>query len=70
MKINDHTAMIERPSIPRPPPVRDQWEYRSRRMEVDADLSQFGGESWELVSVVPLLYDPSMCLYYFKRRRF
>jgi hypothetical protein len=69
MKINDRTAIIERPQIHIPSPVREQWEHRSQRMEIDADLSQFGSEGWQLVSVAILPHDPSMAMYYFRRRR-
>ena len=43
-----------------------QWEYRSRLMERDCDLSQWAAEGWELVSVVGQPAD--QCMYYFKRR--
>ena len=44
-----------------------RWEYKSGRMEADADLSQYGTEGWELVSVVPVLTDPGQVTAYFKR---
>lgn len=63
MKVADKT---EPPKVKRPVA---QWEYKSRRMDLDADLTQFGQEGWELASVVPLPHDPSMAMYHFKRRR-
>lgn len=66
MKITDRTTVVDQP---REQNARAQWEYRQTRMDADADISQFGAESWELVAVVPIPYDPSVCWYYFKRRR-
>lgn len=51
------------PPAPRP----FQWEYRSAIMDREADLSQFGAEGWELVSVTAEAGDRAT--YYFKRRR-
>lgn len=44
-----------------------QWEYRSATMERDADLSQFGAEGWELVSVAA--HPGDMAQFWFKRRK-
>lgn len=51
------------PAQPRP----FQWEYRTAIMDREADLSQFGAEGWELVSVTPDAGDRAT--YYFKKRR-
>lgn len=61
MKIDERTG--------RKPYVGPQWEYRSRVMDLDADLAQYGQDGWELVSVVPIPHDPTQALYHFKRRR-
>lgn len=50
-----------------PAPRQVQWEYRTAIMDRDADLTQFGSEGWELVSVAPLPGDDA--IFYFKRRR-
>lgn len=47
--------------------IGKRWEYKVQRMDADADLSQFGGEGWELVSIVPNQMDPSTVTAYFKR---
>jgi hypothetical protein len=57
-----------------PPPLRGnnsrpQWEYRHTTADLDADLTQFGQDGWELVSVVPIPHDPTQAIYHFKRRR-
>lgn len=44
-----------------------RWEHRSAKMDSDADMSQFSGEGWELVSVVPTPADPGTVTAYFKR---
>jgi hypothetical protein len=59
-------AVIDRPPAA---PGRPQWEYKSERMEADADLAQWGAEGWDLVSVVAVSYDPGTARFYFKRRR-
>lgn len=63
MKTVDKTE----PEKPKKHPA--QWEYKSRRMDLDADLTQYGQDGWELVSVAPLPHDPSMAAYHFKRRK-
>lgn len=48
-------------------PVR--WEYRTDTLDNDADLMQYGGEGWELVSVNPVYPDVAgLSRFYFKRR--
>ena len=64
MKYQDKTTI---PATTAPPKAR--WEYRSQKMEVGADLAQFGEEGWELVSVTSVQHDPSQAVFYFKRRR-
>lgn len=49
---------------PRP---QTQWEYRTAKMDRDADLAQFGAEGWELVAVNALPNDEA--LFHFKRRK-
>jgi hypothetical protein len=63
MRVHDKTPQV------RPNQTQPGWEYRSQRMDLDADLTQFAQEGWELVSVVPVQHDPSQAIYYFKRRR-
>lgn len=66
MKTDQRGAVIER----RPEHSRAfQWEYRTATMDLDADLTQYGAEGWELVSVVPVAHDPMTAVYHFKRRR-
>ncbi len=50
-------------------PRRIQWDYRSSVMSVKADISQYGSEGWELVTVVVLHNNPENAIYHFKRRR-
>lgn len=64
----------KQPGVPAPPPPprgrseqRPAWEYRSEYLNRSADLSRFGAEGWELVSVAPAGGD--MAMFYFKRRR-
>jgi hypothetical protein len=54
---------------PEKPKKQPAWEYKSRRMDLDADLTQYGQEGWELVAVTPLPHDPSQTMYHFKRRK-
>ena len=66
MKVTDRTATIE-PPVESPQAIR--WEYCSKAMDLDADLSQYGFEGWELVAVVSIPHDPSKAVFHFKRRR-
>jgi hypothetical protein len=66
MRVDSRAAIIERRSEASRAP---QWEYRAARMDLDADLGQFGAEGWELVAVVPVPHDPMTAMYHFKRRR-
>ena len=50
------------------PPQRWQWEYLTKCMDVDSDLTQAGAEGWELTTA--LLCGDGMATFYFKRRRF
>ena len=61
MNIKDKSGPASKPAGPR-------WEYRSKTMEVNADLTQYGDDGWELVSVSPLPHDPSQAVFHFKRR--
>jgi hypothetical protein len=36
-------------------------------MEADGDLTQYGGEGWELVAVVPCAGDPGIVVAHLKR---
>ena len=67
MKINDKTPILK-PTPASVPPVAPRWETCSKVLPHQADLSQFGTDGWELVSVVGLVHDPSMAVYHFKRR--
>jgi hypothetical protein len=46
-------------------PARQQWEYRTRQMDREADLSQFGAEGWECYQVLDCGGD--MAMFYFRR---
>ena len=46
-----------------------QWEYRTRQMDAESDLSQYGQDGWECFAVVPIPHDPTQCVFHFKRRR-
>ncbi len=50
-------------------PRRVQWDYRSPVMSVKADITQYGSEGWELVTVAVLPHSPDMAIFHFKRRR-
>ena len=43
-----------------------RWEYRSKLMERDAELDQYGSDGWECYSVVAAPCDQAM--FYFRRR--
>ena len=43
-----------------------KWEYRSLLLSRTADLSSYGREGWELVSVIPQPADQAM--FYFRRQ--
>lgn len=60
MKADMRHAQLEKKTPP-------HWEYKNARMDADADMTQYGGEGWELVSVVPCAGDPSTVMAYFKR---
>lgn len=70
MRVDSRNAVVERryqePAAP-PAPKPQQWEYRSRLMDRETDLSQFGSEGWELASVTNAGADQAV--FYFKRRR-
>lgn len=68
MKTDQRGAVLDRGPEP-PQAQRAQWEYRSGVMELGADLSQYGVEGWELVSVTPVPHDPGSAAYHFKRKR-
>ena len=53
-----------------PAQLAPRWEYRSKKMDVEADLTQYGQDGWELVAVVNIPHDPGQAVYHFKRRRF
>ena len=44
-----------------------RWEYRTCKMDAGDDLSQYGGDGWELVSVVANIVDPGTVTAYLKR---
>lgn len=68
MKVDSRNAIIERRfAVPVPPPRPQQWEYKSRLMDREAPLDQYGAEGWELVSVTAAGADQAM--FYFRRRR-
>lgn len=64
MRIDARTAQIER----KPESVR-RFETRSAVMAHDADMSQFGSEGWQLVSVIATPSDPGTVTAYFQRPR-
>ena len=66
MRTDSRAAVIDRRPDQQPPRVQ-QWEYRSRLMNREAPLDQFGAEGWELVSVIDAGADQAM--FYFRRRR-
>lgn len=45
------------------------WEYNQRTMDIEADLTQYGLDGWELVAVVPIPHDSMQAIFHFKRRR-
>jgi len=49
------------------PSARQKWEYKTGKMDADADMTQYGGEGWELVSVIQTASDPGTVTAYFKR---
>ena len=66
MRIDQRGAVVERHNrFSRGP----EWEYRSAKYDLDADLTQHGAAGWELVAVVPVPGDSTTAIYYFKRRR-
>jgi hypothetical protein len=65
MKIDARGAAVQRKTES----VLQRYETRSAPMAADADMSQFGAEGWQLVSVVPIPSDPGMVMAYFQRSR-
>lgn len=65
MRVDSRKAVVEESQ----PQAGQQWEYRTRSMDVDADLTQWGQDGWECFAVIPLSYDPTQAVYHFRRRK-
>jgi hypothetical protein len=66
MRIKSRGAIIERTTPEPPPPPPPRWEYRSRLMDREADLSQWGADNWECYAVTAAGADQAV--FYFRRR--
>ncbi|HET6456690.1 MAG TPA: hypothetical protein VFI02_19995 [Armatimonadota bacterium] len=66
MRVDSRAAVIDRR---KEAPRQTLWDDRVAKMELDADLSQYYAEGWELVgSPIPIPFDPTVAVFRFRRR--
>lgn len=64
MKVDSRRAeVVEKKSTTAP-----RYEHITRHLMRTSNLSEFGAEGWELVTVLPDSCDPAMGFFYFKRK--